>query len=229
MTINRRQKTFTLSDGRSFTIHEANWQMATDRQEFEESARQEKAKLNGSGDPDKLFFMERIYPILASCSIGENVPTSDDAITLPEDDLDNWFFAVRDLNPGWFPEIPDPIEDSFQFRDGTELQIKSILRPSVQIRLQKLETQTDKGQETGKAITEVFRILYYPKLAACSIGAIPSIMEALDYPESELNNWYNAVNRVNPTLFMSLEAIAEENKKAAESTEKKTRKRRKRS
>ena len=238
MTITRKQIDFTFSDGRQVVVHEANWDIATEKSAQESQARTDKAKLNGSGDPAKaklygsgdpalLYFREMIYPYLGPCTSGM-VPSVEDAMQLPSADLDGWLEVVRVVNSDWLPPTEET-EESIEFRDGSKLTVLPTTRPSVLMRLQRLELQADQGTPETTVTAETFRLLYYPKMAGCSIGDVPTLEAARDLPESELDKWYGAVRRVNPSLFRPLEQMAEANQAAMEATEKKSWKRRSRS
>jgi len=54
---------------------------------------------------------------------------------------------------------------------------------------------------------QVFRQVFYPKLAACSSGDVPSEEEAKQMPSMELDKWYEAVRRVNPQWFAGIDAL----------------------
>jgi hypothetical protein len=46
-----------------------------------------------------------------------------------------------------------------------------------------------------------FRVGFYPKMAACSTGDIPSEDEALHMPSAELDKWWTAAKECNPRWF----------------------------
>jgi hypothetical protein len=96
------------------------------------------------------------------------------------------------------------------FRDGTELTVMEA-NWAATMRLQELEEQA--GETPLADIQEqIFNLAIYPKLVACSSGAIPTLQEALAMPTSELDKWYFAVKRINPTWFEALEEASRKNR-----------------
>jgi hypothetical protein len=69
----------------------------------------------------------------------------------------------------------------------------------------------------------------YPRMAACSVGDVPTFEQAVDMPLDEMNKWYFAARRCNPGWFMSLEEVAQKNKEQSEDEKKRQSKRRVRS
>ena len=228
MAIKRRQKPFDLA-GSSLTVWESSWDISMARTAMEEDARAQKAKLNGSGDPDFLFFFEAIYAPLAACSTGD-VPTVEQAYQLPPDAWDRWYETARAVDPDTFgDEVIEP--ETVELRDGSKITILPSYLPSVQMQLQRLERLANEAQAEGESVSTVtFRLLYYPRLAACSTGDVPSMDEARsEWPTAELDRWYQAARRTNPRLFLPLEEIALQNQEAAEAQQKKKDKRRRKS
>ncbi len=64
--------------------------------------------------------------------------------------------------------------------------------------------------------TQLFRQMFYPKLAACSSGDVPSEEEARAMPSEQLDKWYEAAKRVNPKWFAAIVALTKEAEKAEE-------------
>jgi hypothetical protein len=223
MPITRRSKPFTFSNGSQITLWEANWDLAMLRDEIASSARADKAKLNGKGDPVLLYFQEEIYSYLAGCSVP--APALEESFRLSDEDLDAWYEAAREVNPGLFSDA-ETAQQVVTFGDGSQITVLSANRPSVLRRLSRLDAQVSQEAPSENIRTETFRVLYYPKLAACSIGDVPSPQEArVDWPEAELNHWYEAVYAVNPEWFKPLEQIAEQNQARAQKAEKKRKRR----
>ena len=229
MAIKRRSKPFTLSTG-SLTVWESSWDISMARSALEEEARTQRKKcqeqlkeqFDGSPEAQLLYFQEMIYAPLAACSTGE-VPDVEQAFQLPPADLDGWFNATREVDPESFgDENAEP--ETVTFRDGSQITILPAYLPSVLMKLHQLETAAEQTPEqpAESIATVTFRVLYYPRLAACSIGDVPSMEDArTEWPTSELDKWYGATRRVNPRLFLPLEEIALQNKEAAEQQQKK--------
>ena len=198
-----------------------------ERNAIEEKARADRVKLNGKGDPELLFFQEMIYSGLAAASEG-NVPALQDAFQLSPEDLDAWHLAVVDVNPGWYT-ANEYHEEQIQIGDR-RITVLS-LRPSVLMRrmhLEQLAEQQITENENAKKIA--FRLMYYPRLAGCSIGDVPSETQARqDWSMEELQAWYDAAKRLIPGWFVSLEESAEQNQQAAQAAKETKKKRRARS
>jgi hypothetical protein len=165
------------------------------RNAIEAEARQQKAKLNGQGDTELLYFHEMIYAPLAACSVGE-VPDVGQAFQFSPEDLDGWFETVRAVNPDWFEVSPLDLE-TVELRDGSQITVVAADRPSVLMKLHRLEGEAEKGPRADSVSAETFRLLYYPRLAACSLGDVPTLEEARsEWPTSELDKWYQAWRRL---------------------------------
>lgn len=227
MAIQRRQKSFTLA-GSSLIVWEASWETSMAQSAMETEARTLKEKLSGSPDPDRLYFHEFIYAPLAAASTGE-VPTLDQAFELPSSELDAWYEVVREVDPENYGE-ERTVPETVTFRDGSTLTILPAYLPSVMMRLHRLEREAEALPASESVTTETFRQIYWPRLAACSIGDLPTMEEArTQWPTSELDKWYQAARRVNPQLFLPLEEIALANKARAEQAQKKSKRSRSRS
>jgi hypothetical protein len=108
------------------------------------------------------------------------------------------------------------------FRDGSTVTVYPAYLPSVLMRMHQLDQDAEQGpaEEAVSAVT--FRVLYYPKLAGCSTGAVPTLEQARsEWPTAELDRWYGAARRVNPQLFLPLEEIALANQARIEQAQKK--------
>lgn len=214
MAIQRRQKPLTLSQGQALVVWEPNWENAMARSAIETEARK------ADGTPELLYFQEFIYAPLAACSSGD-VPTVEQAFQLPAEDLDAWFEAARDLDPeSYTGEHVEP--ETVVFRDGSTITVLPAYLPSVLRKQHRLESEAGMVPEDEPVTTVTFRVLYYPKLAGCSTGDVPTLEQArLEWPASELDRWYQAVKRVNPQIFLPLEELALQNKAKAEQAQKK--------
>lgn len=232
MAIQRRHQPFELL-GRSLVVWESSWETSMARSAMEAEARAQRSKLeeelkdkySSSPEAQLLFFHEFIYAPLAAASTGD-VPSVDQAFQLPAQALDAWFEAARMVDPESFSdEHTEP--ETVTFRDGSQITIVPAYLPSVLLKQHQLETAAEQGDPEDTVSMVTFRLLYYPRLAACSTGDVPSMEEArTQWPASELNAWYQAAKRVNPKLFLPLEELALANQaKAAEDQKKRTRSR----
>lgn len=222
----RKQKDFAFRDGRSLVVWQANWDMSMERNAIEEQARADRVKLNGSGDPALLYFQEMIYADLAAASVG-NVPALQEAFHLDPEELDAWHLAVANVNPSWYA-VTEYTQEDIQIGDH-KLTVLS-LRPSVLMRRMQLELEAEKQPPTNNASRELFRMTIYPRLAACSLGDLPTEEAARqEWGLDELNVWYGAAKRQIPSWFLTLEAVAEQNQQAALIASAKKKKRRARS
>lgn len=226
----RKSTDYTFKHGATITIQEANWHISMTRRAMEDEVRAERERLGKDGETLLMYFKESIYPIISACSFGE-VPSAEMVLEtlLDNGDLDSWYKTVQVINPHWFTRV---LDDGFAIVivNGVELKIISSTLPSVLLKLRAIELEQDtKVIENESVMDAALRILYYPKMAACTVGNVPSIEETYDMPEVELNNWYEVCSRLNPILFAPLERLAEMNQAESESAQKKTKKPRKRS
>lgn len=220
----RQHKPFTFTSGSQIEIWQPSWDMSMELREIEDLARAEKAKQNGSGNPDFFYFYEQIYAPLAACSEGD-VPTAESAFTLSPPDLDGWYQVARQVYPRWF-ESGELTERVVTFSDGSTLTVLS-KRPSVLLRRFQLEQEVDRGEPLESIKKEAFRVNYYPKLAGCSIGDVPTMEVArTQWGEDDLQAWYDGAVQVIPEWFLHLEEIVERNQRAAEALERKKKRRR---
>ena len=152
MTLESLRKPFTVSDGRTIVVSEFEWDMSMRLSAIKEQARQDRARLNGTGDALLLYFQEEIYSYLAACSAGD-VPDPQPALELSEDYLDNWFFIVRELNPQMFDPY-DGLPGQVEFRDGSQLTIVSAYNPSSLLRAFRLDLSIQAQIEQGSALPD---------------------------------------------------------------------------
>lgn len=214
------------SDGRKIEVTESTWESSSVRSMIEEQAQRDRARLNGSGDSVFLYFMEAFYSYLASVSSGE-VPSPEDAIALPDEDLDGWFLSVVSVNPEGFVKVDRADTGEITFRDGSTYTIISSYLPSVTLRRARLEAEALKREADPEHPRDVFAVYLYPVLASCTIGEVPlpppdEIRSG--WPEMEIYKWRDAVEAVNPHLFGSDEKRTVQEEK--ELTKKKERPRR---
>ena len=215
----RQQKPFTFSNGVLISVWQANWDQSMERSAIEEQARADRERLNGSGDPELLFFQENIYAGLAAVSQGD-VPSLESAFRLLDHDLDDWYMRVQEMNPTWYlisevQEIPVRLGD-YEF-------VVQSMRPSVLMRRMHIETELGKQPSLPNIKQEVFRVAYYPRLAGCSVGNVPSVDVArTELTETELQTWYDAAKQMIPAWFETMEEQARANQDAALTNKKKS-------
>ncbi len=225
MSLQRAQKPYTFTDGRQVVVHEANWDIAAERDRIIEDARQRKSQ-KGS-DQELLYFQEIYYSYLAPCSSGD-VPDLGAAFCLPPDDLDGWYQAVIDTNPSWFLTVDRSFQEVVKFRGGLRLTVVSGMRPSSVMRRMHLELEAERV--AGEGSLDIFLWYIYPRLAGCTRGAVPSADELRhEWPESEIYKWTDVARRGTPSWFSSPQQAAEQVQAEAAEAEKKKDKRRKRS
>lgn len=214
MTLQRRQKALPLSTGVVLTVWESSWETSMVRSAMEADARKRK------GEPEQLYFHEKIYAPLAACSTGE-IPSVEQAFQLPAEDLNAWFEAAREVDPeSYTDERSEP--ETVTFRDGSTLTVWPAYLPSVLMKLHRLDAEASQGPADEAVTAVTFRVLYYPKLAACSTGDVPTLEQArCEWPVSELDRWYQTARRVNPQLFLPLEELALANQAKQEQAQKK--------
>lgn len=107
------------------------------------------------------------------------------------------------------------LSEKVEFRNGSSLTVREAtwredtllmeLELSANERNQ-AEVKSQDGQEQIRLSLEqlrvqFFRLNIYPKLAACSKGDVPTEDDAMVMPATELNKWFAAARRVNPTWF----------------------------
>lgn len=219
------RKKFTFTDGREIEVFESTWESASIRSRIEERARSDRSRLNGSGDPTFLFFMETFYSYLASCSRGA-VPEAEEAYTLPDEDLDRWYLSVVEVNPESFIRVDRTARGEVEFRDGSRFEIVSYYVPSVILRRMRLEEEALRREPDPNNPKDVFAVYLYPILASCTIGELPGPQTVREtWPELEIYKWRDAVADVNPQLFGDVEKLASQETRAVEKKSKKPRRR----
>ena len=220
-----RTEEVKFKNGKTITITQENWSISMTLSEERRKAIEKPLE-----DKRLQYFREEIYPLLYSPASG-NAPSLEAAYAMigtAPDDLDEWYRAVQRLNPGWFQWLQhhdsekvvfsiyqdlyivdgnEPKED-LSFEEHTIYVIDGNV-PSGFMKIRDLENSMSRSDEDTKA--QIFRLVFYPKLAACSIGDVPSVEEARDaMPTQELNKWYEAVCRVNPHWFKPLQDLQAE-------------------
>lgn len=215
------RKTIQFSDGREITVSESTWESASIRSRIEETSRARRSHLNGSGDPVFFFFVETFYSYLASCSSGA-IPSEEEAYILPDPDLDSWYQAVISVNPESFIKVDLSQKGEIVFRDGSRFTIISSYLPSVVMKRARLEEEALKREEDRSNPKDIFGVILYPILAACTLGELPPPDEIRkSWPELEIYKWRDAVEEVNPQWFGSPEAVEERSLQQSQELEKK--------
>lgn len=203
----RQSKDFTFSNGNSLVVWQANYDMDVDREAIEETAQALRVKANGSGNPEKLFFHEVIYPGLAAYSVG-NVPNVDDAFLLSDTDLDNWHLLVSKLNPGRYLST-EYKQKEIKLGDRSITVLSN--RPSVLMRRIHLEDEVGKLVPLDNPKRQNFRVIFYPKMAGCSLNAPTETEARQDLSGDELQLWYETCAEMIPAWFKLVEENAEQN------------------
>lgn len=201
------RKTIKLEDGREISVFESTWEASANRTRIEETARADRLRLNGTGDPVFLFFLEVYYSYLGSCSSG-SIPSPEEAFSLSDRDLDHWYRSIVEVNPEGFKKIDFDLTGEVVFRDGASFRIVSAFLPSVTMKRVRLEEEGLRKEADREKPKDVFSVYVYPLLASCSIGEIPSPEEVKTWPEVEIYKWRDAVEQVNPHLFETAEERA---------------------
>lgn len=118
------------------------------------------------------------------------------------------------------------LSEVVEFRDGTKVTVTEAnweadmrvgaMEKEVNIRIDKMVAESTAPLTESEVSYITFVQTFYPKLAACSTGDVPTEREAFDMPSAEREKWYAAVRRVNPLWFQALDAFIEK----AEASEK---------
>jgi hypothetical protein len=97
----------TLRDGREIQIHETHdlpsYVLRLIRLEVE-------AQKKEDAPEEERTFRNFVYPKIAACSNGSQVPSADDAVKLPRVDITAWASHAMTLNSKWFQPIFDEAE-----------------------------------------------------------------------------------------------------------------------
>lgn len=199
-----RTEEVKFKDGKTITITQETWSIS-----MRLSEARRKAAENLLDDRRLQYFRDEIYSLLSSPASGDEVPSLEKAYAMLKDspeDLDEWYKAVQRINPGWFEWLQHHDQEMVTFIDETSLVVVDANAPSGIMKIRDLENDpgpVDRPLVEGME-TEIFKTIFYPKLAACSVGQVPDRLEAQNWPTEELNKWYEAVNRVNPQWFKPL-------------------------
>jgi len=206
-----------LSKEWQITVFENDWAMSRKRSRLESGAPELKP------DSSTLeYFQKNFYPLLASVAEGD-VPNAEAAFDLPRDVLDIWYLAVWQMNPDWFNyEFTNETRTKvIEFRDGTQVVMTQTRNlPSFMLRLYDLELEAVLNPDPDPE-AQLFNTVFYPKMAACTVGEIPTREDARRWPMSEVNKWYEAAQEIEPDWFAALEGVSEEVAKEKAKQEKK--------
>jgi len=83
--------------------------------------------------------------------------------------------------------------------DGRKLTVH-ILRVRDSIRVERMRDAA-KAVPVDDPTVQTLREVYYPVLAGCTEGNVPTEEEFLDMPNAEGNKWFDAVDELNPGMF----------------------------
>ena len=197
--------TVGLEDGKTLIVHEADGSFDARLNEKEREAE----KLL---DDDKtfLYFSKFFYPLLYACTTGEDVPDARQAYQLPYEKMDEWYSAFWKLNPEIIIRpLKDPKSEEIIFRDDTKITVYETLdMPSFMLALHRFEQEAE-DHPPANPDEVAFRVLIYPKIAACSKGDVPNAGDACQFPRMELAKWSDAAMRLNPDWFSPIMEAAE--------------------
>lgn len=204
--------------GKSLVISENDWDMSRKLSRLTEE--EEKSVNGGTSALD--FFRKNFYPILAAPASGE-VPDAFQAFSLSRQELDLWYCTVWKLNSDWFTiaYTEDPLRTmDVVFRDGSTVTVQeSRGLPSYMLRLAELENDAIVNPSED-ADMQLFRLVFYPKMAACVVkGDIPPAEVLRKYPTREINKLYEAAAQLNPDWFDELSGLSEEARAALKEKE----------
>lgn len=221
-----RTEEVKFKNGKTITITQETWNISMCLSEM-----RRKAVENPLDDRRLQYFRDELYSLLVSPASGDTLPSLEEAYAMLKDspeDLDEWYKAVQRINPAWFAWLQHHDSEMVTFIDETSLVVVDANVPSGIMKIRDLEN--DPGPPDRPLVegleSEIFKTVFYPKLAACSAGKVPDRLEAQNWPTEELNKWYDAVNRVNPQWFKPLIDLKNEvDAQAAQAEIKKKRKR----
>lgn len=192
---------------------QASWDAVMLRTELEEKYSDPKLEVT-----PLISFAKNMYPAFAAST--SPAPTLEEAYAAV-DIVDDWFLVVKQLNPSWFTET-EFTEEEITFSDGNIITVKS-QRPSVLIRKDILEYEASKEPPLDNVRRELFRSIYYPLLAGCSFGELPSSEEArTQMSADDIQLWYDTAKRQNPDWFIPFEELATRNQQMQKDLEKKS-------
>lgn len=196
-------------------ILHATWDLSMLRADLEEQF-----SLKPPEDKVLAYFAKEIYAGLTACTYP--MATLEEAYAMKPSEWDEWFLEARKVNPSWFDES-ELTEESVTFSDGKKITVRS-MRPSTLMKREALDADAQAGKPLENVRRELFRAVYYPKLAGCSVGNVPEESYARSIMTMEdLELWYAAAKRQVPSWFATLEEIAAQNKAGAkEESEKKS-------
>jgi hypothetical protein len=196
---------YQFRDGRVITITQENWEIGTRLSVLRQNA---KEQLTGDARVD--YFRQNFWPLLSAGASGQ-MPTVDEAYAMLETDpeqIDDWYKFTQSVSPDWFVIKHHNDPKDVVFTDGSKLTVIDANIPSVIMKLFDLEAEANANPHTDLN-KQVFRMSFYVRMKACSIGNVPTEDEARTWRSSETDKWYQAVNQVNPHFFEQLIALQE--------------------
>lgn len=221
MSIDLRKKTISLGEGKKITVTESGWDFSFRYDELDKT-------MQALETEDKVFkfFCVNYYPMLAS-SVEGDIPSAEEAFSLPYETLDEWYMAAWKLNPDLYPgELHKPKQETIELRNGFKITMEESLgRPSFMIRFYALELLAEEHPFTDDERGQVFQLIFYPKLAACCVSnSLPPASEVRHYPRTEINKWMAASRALNPEWYASPEEKVEQQVESQQKKKKANRK-----
>lgn len=219
MSMQLRKKEVPVGEnGRTLLVAEAGWDYTFRFKEIDDGL------LPKLEDPNHnsifKFFLSNYYALLAAC-VESDVPAPEEAFTFPRKSLDDWYWAVWELNEDIIGS-PCPTETASEevvFRDNSKLTVyESHGLPSFVLRLIELEEQAVQHPMQDDPQGQLFQSMFYPKMAAsCNGSNVPDAITVRHWPQSEISKWMEASRRVNPDWYLVVEpeVKATERKKKA--------------
>lgn len=226
MQLKQKEVLLDKSGNRKILVSEAGWDYSFRFSELEKAI---EALLEKNPEQDKTFqfFCQNFYPLMASCVVGGDLPSPEEAFMLGRTFLDNWYLSFWELNEDivGVPYVKEIRHEVVTFRDGTSLTIwESHGLPSFVLKLVQYENEALDHPVTDDPQGQMFYTLFYPKMAASCNGSsnIPDPFEVRNWARTEINKWLEASRRMNPQWYVITE---EQKQEAAQEKRKKVRRR----
>lgn len=148
-------------------------------------------------DQSLAVFARVYYPVLSACT--DDAPPLMESFQLTEETIDKWFALACELNPDWLGQQTYK-EESVKL-NGSKLVIKS-RRPSVEMRLAKLQQEAAKDSPLENPKDEEYRNGAYIGAAAASFGDVPTAYEVRhEWSLKDMNAWHAAVKKMIPEWY----------------------------
>ena len=121
------------------------------------------------------------------------------------DKIDLWLPRWGEHNE--FFENSTLARETIKFQGGKELVIYQENQVAAEY-VMELERDCEENPHPDPKMAG-FRKYFYSKLIACSIGDVPTEIEARYMPSTDLNNWIQAHRRLNPSWWINLDNALE--------------------